>query len=456
MAVHQRFEHRQKQILSQSLVQSAKLLELPLPELRALIDEELEQNPVLEEETKAEPLPETPEIRMETAEERFESGQDAEEFADQEKPVAGRKENLHDHLSRQLRINTSDENTLKIGMALIHQIDENGYLRLPLTSISTETACPLEKVEETLRLIQTFDPAGIGARDLRECLLLQLDRSDNKDSLLRALIADHLEDLAQGQWSKLLKTLKCTDEALKEKVLKIHTLEPKPGRGYTFEETIYVIPDIAVEEKDDHLVVVTREESLPVLRINPTYRAMLRNKKIDDTTKDFIRKKIANGNNLMSAIQNRRHLLARVMELIVSIQKDALTDGFEKLKPLSLKEVAETTSIHESTISRIVMNKYVQTPAGIFPLRKFFSSGMKTKTGEDISSQSIQLKIQELIDAEDKHKPLRDQDLAVLLKQNENIEVARRTVVKYREALNIPSAPKRRKQALLPNAQFSA
>lgn len=450
MDIRQRADHRQKQVLNQSLVQSARLLELPLPELRALIDEELEQNPVLEEEAKAESLPEIPQTLPEAGENRLDAAQDGEETDNPEKPLPGRRESLHDHLSRQLRINTNDEERLKIGMALIRQIDENGYLRIPLNAIIAEIGAPQEHVENTLRLIQTFDPAGIGARDLKECLLLQLDRSDHKDGLLRTLISDHLEDLAQGQWAKLAKTLKCTDEALKDMVLKIHALEPKPGRGYSSEETVYVIPDISVEEKDDRLVVVTNDESLPLLRINPTYRAMLRNKKIDDKTKDFIRQKIANGNNLMSAIQNRRQMLGRVMELVMSIQKDALTDGFEKLKPLSLKEVAETTHIHESTISRVVMNKYVQTPAGIFPLRKFFSTGLKTTNGEDVSSQSIQLKIQELIDAEDKQKPLKDQDLVVLLKKNGNIEVARRTVVKYREAMKIPSAPKRRKATPIP------
>ncbi|MFA5038152.1 MAG: RNA polymerase factor sigma-54 [Candidatus Omnitrophota bacterium] len=457
MDVRQRVEQRQKPVLSQSLIQSSRMLELALPELRAVIEEELEQNPVLEEEIKAEAPRETPEIRQTSERETSEPAPDPDdELLGYEKPIPNKKENLHDHLSRQLRINTEDEEKFKAGMAVILSIDENGYLRVPPEVIAEESGFSCERVAEMLKLIQSFDPAGIGARDLKECLLLQLDRAENKDPLLRGLIEEHLQDMAAGQWQKLIKALKCSPEELKEKIIKIHSLEPKPGRGYSSEETIYVIPDVTIEEKDNQLVVLTREETMPVLRINPLYRAMLRNKKIDDKTKDFIREKIANGNNLMNAIQNRRHLLVRVMEIIASIQKEALTEGFEKLNPLSLKEVAEMTNIHESTISRIVMHKYVQTPVGIYPLRKFFSSGLKTSTGADISSQRVRLKIKELIDSENKNKPLRDQEIVLLLKQAENIDVARRTVVKYREAMKIPSAPKRRKEALTLNGQLAS
>jgi RNA polymerase sigma-54 factor len=366
-----------------------------------------------------------------------------------EKPIPDKKENLQDYLGRQLRISCSDKEDLRAGMALIRQIDPNGYLQADLKALAEEISCSPEKIADILSLIQTFDPPGIAARNLKECLLLQLERNKTDDPILRSLIEEHLEDLADGRQLKLLRKFKCTPEELQQEISKIHGLEPKPGRGFFDEETTYIIPDIVIEEKNDTLTVVTREESLPIIRINPVYRAMLRDKKVDEKTKDFIREKIANGSNLMRAIRNRRDLLLHVLTIVAETQKEALTQGLDKLRPLSLKETAEKAGMHESTMSRIVMNKYVQTPIGIFALRRFFSTGFKTKDGEDVSSQSIQFKVKDLIDSEDKNHPLRDGDIVRLLKETQHIDIARRTVVKYRKALGIPSVPQRRKNALM-------
>ncbi|MDD5575133.1 MAG: RNA polymerase factor sigma-54, partial [Candidatus Omnitrophica bacterium] len=398
MDIRQKTEQRQKQVLSQSLVQSSKILELPLLDLRGVIEAEMEENPALEEDGRLQIQNEPPVAPQESPQSEEPDDPAAErhdrpnELANYEKPIPDRRESLHDSLGRQLRISLSDENDLKIGMALILQVDANGYLQADLQGLCEEIPCPPEKIAKILALIQTFDPPGIAARDLKECLLLQLDREKTNDPMLRCLVEEHLRDLAEGEWPKLLRKFKCTPDELQRKISKIHSLEPKPGRTFADEETAYVIPDITIEEKNDELTVSTREESLPILRINPLYRAMLRDKKVDETAKNFIREKIANGSNLMRAIRNRRDLLLRVLEIVAETQKEALTEGLDKLKPLSLKETAQKAGIHESTISRIVMNKYVQTPIGIFPLRQFFSTSFKTKDGEDVSSQSIRLK----------------------------------------------------------------
>lgn len=444
----------QKFILSQSLIQSVKILELPIIELKAMIANELEQNPVLDEVSRAEPGAEPP-IRLDRQEKYNEAAENTEQDGlssqgteDYEKPIPNRKESLQDHLARQLRINSSKEEVLSAGMSIIARLDGNGYLPQSPESIAEESGTSPETVLETLRLIQSFEPAGVGSRNLKECLLLQLERAGNNDKLLRCLVEEHLEDLAAGLWQKILKKLKCSPEELEEKVAKIHRLEPKPGRFYSDDATLYIVPDLTVEEKDGNISVSAREENVPVIRINPLYRSMLKNKKIDDTTKEFIRQKIANGSSLINAIRNRRQMLVNVLEIIAGVQKEALLEGLEKLKPLSLKEISEVTGIHESTVSRIVMNKYVQTPAGIYPLRSLFSSSLKRTDGEDVSSQGIRLIIKELIDGEDKQRPLRDEEIAKLLEETEKIRVARRTIVKYRLCLGLPSASKRRKQAL--------
>ncbi len=452
MAFKQRLEHHQKQVFSQGLRQTVKILELPVLDLKEMIDAEIVDNPAVEEtrepleprllprETSRDAAPETPEDPYRETE----TGTSPEEQSPYERPVPGKKESLTDALLRQLRINAENEIQLEIGGILILYIDDNGYLREDAFSDEELSGQPADEIEKAIRLLQTFEPAGVGARNLKECLLLQLNRYKENAGLTIRLIEEHLEDLASPDTARLCKKCKCTPEELSEALKKIHALEPKPGRSFSSEEIAYVIPDISVEEKDGALTVTVEEGALPTIRVNPTYRAMLRSRTVDEKTKEFIREKIKNAGNLIHAIQSRRETLAKVVELIVEFQKEAIEEGMEKLKPLTCKEMAQKSGLHESTISRIIAKKYVQTPLGVFALKDFFSTGLKTSNGEDVSSQRIKLKIQELIDQEDKANPLRDQAIAELISQAENIVLARRTIAKYRETIGIPPVSQRR------------
>ncbi|HQP91154.1 MAG TPA: RNA polymerase factor sigma-54, partial [Candidatus Omnitrophota bacterium] len=300
---------------------------------------------------------------------------------------------------------------------------------------------------KALSLIQSFEPSGVGARNLKECLLIQLAKSSDQDLLSRRLVEDHLEELAEKDRSKLCKKLKTTPEELEACLAKIQRLEPKPGRGFSTEETVYAIPDIFIEEKNEGLEVRVKDDVIPVIRVNPVYRNMLKGKKIDEKTKEFIKERIARANNLIRAIEGRKDTLLKVLSLITETQKEAIMEGIGKLKPLSIKEIALKTGLHESTISRVVANKYVQAPAGIFPVKALFSTAVKTEGGDDIASQKIKSKIRDLIDAEEKTKPLKDHEIARLINETEHTSLARRTIAKYRESLDIPPVSKRKHQA---------
>ncbi len=455
MANKARLEQHQKAVFSQSLRQTIKALELPVMELKRLVEAELQENPVLEEvlaPPASDSLPDRLKAASASEDENDYAGLSREimprEIANYERPVPGRKETLSETLLRQLRINAKDEKQVALGMHIIMHINENGYLMEEIQTPATPLTFTEKEFEETLRLIQTFDPPGVGARDLKECLLIQLRRRQETDPVLLKLIEGYLDELAEHHFDKICRKLRCTREGLAEKIHKIHSLEPKPGRAFASEEAVYVIPDVSIEEKDGDLVVITDDDKVPTVRVNASYRGMLRSASVDDKTKDFIREKIRNATRLIHAVQTRRDTILRVVELIVEIQKEALLEGMKRLKPLTLKEIAARTDLHESTISRIIMNKYVQTPIGIFPLRHFFSTAIKNMDGQDVSAEQLKCRIRDLVEEEDKSHPLSDQALAEILAGSEKVTIARRTVAKYREGLRIPSAPKRRENLL--------
>jgi len=455
MANKPRLEQRQKAVFSQSLRQTIKALELPVVELRRLVEAELQENPVLEEiltPPSAGSLPERLKAASASEDEHDYAGLSREvlprEIANYERPVPGRKETLSESLLRQMRISARDERQTALGMHIIMHINENGYLSQEIQTPEPPLAFTREEFEETLRLIQTFDPAGVGARDLKECLLIQLRRRQEKDPILLRLVEDHLDELAEHHFDKICRKLKCTRDGLAEKIHKIHSLEPKPGRAFATDEAVYVIPDVTIEEKDGDLVVVTDDDKVPTVRVSASYRGMLRSRSVDEKTKEFIREKMHNATRLIHAIQTRRDTIRRVVGLIAEIQKEALLEGMQRLKPLTLKEIAVRTDLHESTISRIIMNKYVQTPIGIFPLRDFFSTGIKSTDGQDVSAERLKCRIRDVIEEEDKNRPLSDQEIAKILAESEKVRIARRTVAKYREGMHIPSAPKRRQTLL--------
>ena len=455
MVNKQRLEQHQKAVFSQSLCQTIKALELPVMELKRLVEAELQENPVLEEVNAppvADSLPERLKAASASEDENDYAGLSREvapgEVANYERPVPGRKETLSETLLRQLRISARDERQAALGMHIIMHINENGYLAEEIQTPEPPVTFTREEFEETLRLIQTFDPLGVGARDLKECLLIQLRRRQEKDPILLKLIEDYLDELAEHHFDRICRKLKCTREGLAERIHRIHSLEPKPGRAFASDEAVYVIPDVSIEEKDGDLVIVTDDDKVPTVRVSASYRGMLRSPTVDEKTKDFIREKIRNATHLIHTVQTRRDTIRRVVGLVAEIQKEVLLEGMERLKPLTLKEIAGRTGLHESTISRIIMNKYVQTPIGIFPLREFFSTGMKNVEGQDVSAERLKCLIRDLIEEEDKTQPLSDQAIAALLAESEKVKLARRTVAKYREGLHIPSAPKRREDLL--------
>lgn len=449
MSFKQRFEHRQKPVFSQSLRQSVKILELPLLELKNAVEAELAENPVIEEIPQPSLSPE-PVKEIREPEEDYPSSYDKEpssgELVNYEKPILGKRESLNDSLLKQLRINAKDEQQLKIGTTLIDLIDANGYLKADFATLANELACSENEILLALQLIQTFEPSGVGAQNLKECLLIQLNKRQEKDDLLFKLIKNHLKDLATGKdINKLCKKLKCSREEFSRCIEKIHSLEPKPGRAFADDVIAYIIPDVTIEEKDNELVISTKDDSIPAIRINPVYRNMLKSKTVNDETKEFIRSRFTQAQNFIRAIKSRKETILKVVSHIAETQREAIREGADKLKPLTLNEIAEKVEMHESTISRVVRDKYVQTPSGLWPLKDFFSGGLKTSEGTDVSSQSIKLKIQELIESEDKASPLRDQKIAETINATEKISLARRTIAKYRDMLKIPPVSQRRK-----------
>ncbi len=452
MGVRQKLEFRQKAVFAQSLQQTMKALELPILELRGLMEAELAENPALEEVAGAASAPATespssaasnPDEGPPTSpgDERETTSQESEGF---EKPLPAKNETLSDFLLKQLRISADSETQLRLGELIIQNIDDNGYLSRSIEELAGENNAPPAEMESALKLVQTFDPPGIGARNLKECLLVQLKKAGDDKSMTYEIAENHLPDLANRDLERLCKKLKCSHEELAHCIEKIHALEPKPGRGFNYDEICYVVPDISIEERDDEFIVSVKEDALPLIRVNPVYRNMLKSKKVDEQTKEFIRERISRANDLIGAIQNRKRTLLKVVSLIAETQKEAVLEGVEKLIPLTLKEVAEKTGLHESTVSRIVANKYVQAPAGIFALKDLFSFGLKTTGGPDIASQRIKSKIQELIESEDKTKPLKDHEIADIVKEMEHTPLARRTIAKYREGMDIPPASQRK------------
>lgn len=452
----QKLAHRQKPVFAQSLRQSVKMLELPLLDLKNIIEAEMMANPVIEEapQDSQQDLPEFPVAVSADAHEEsdsalFDEGAALNNYARYEKPLPGAKENLGDFLLRQLRIAAADERETRIGACIIQQIDENGYFQGDLSGVCADADCePEEALGILVGVIQNFEPAGVAARTLKECLLIQLKKRGENNALLFKIISRHLDDLSQDCClAKLCKKLKCSEEEARRSLERIRSLEPKPGRLFSDEETAYVIPDITIEEKDSNLVVSTKDDVLPVVRINPVYRNMLKSTKINDDVKEFIRQRLVLANDLIRALRNRKETFLKVVGFIAEVQKDAILEGSEKLKPLTLKEIAEKVHMHESTISRVVMHKYVQAPSGIWRLRDFFSGSLKTTEGGDISSWRVKVKIKELIDSEDKACPLRDQKIAELINETEKTPIARRTVAKYRGMLKIPPVSRRRRMA---------
>lgn len=357
--------------------------------------------------------------------------------------TAAEPESMSRNLIGQLSLSTENATDYKIGEWIISEIDERGYFSSSIEAGLQKLSVEPEEIERVLKLIQTFTPIGIGARDLRDCLLIQIEASHSGKPLLKKVVQDHLELLAKKQYPKIARMLKISVEQVQELGTIIASLEPIPGRYFSGRETIYVTPDVIVKKVDDEYVVYTNDDGMPRLRISSFYRNLLKSPNGNPKAKEYIRDKLRSAQWLVKNIQQRKDTIQNVAQKIVDVQKDFLDKGIAYMKPLILKEIAQRIGMHESTISRVTTNKYMETPRGIFELKYFFSSGIASSYGEAASSKSVKEVIRTLIENEDKRKPLSDQETVALL-SGRGFRIARRTAAKYREELGILSSKYRR------------
>jgi len=462
-------------IMTQRLQQALKLLQMPTLELQQALKLELERNPLLEEVDEVEEVQEIEEVKKEQGQDDAEPVEAATPEKDQQEvdwnelwpdtyegPSAPRtddpdaefyervpvtRQSLGDALIEQLRLLSLPQDDLAVGEYLIGSIDENGYLQTTVEEVSESFGVPPEKIEDLLAQIQKFEPAGVGARNLQECLWIQLVQRKQEGTLAGRIVQEQFENLLSKRFGEIARALKCTVEEVQAAGDLIATLDPRPGQEIAAEETKYVVPDLIVDRVADDFVVSLNDRNVPRLRISAAYQQMLRNKSAgQDETRKFISDKLNSAKWLIQTIEQRRKTMIKVMRRIVEEQRDFFERGVEGLKPLTLQQIANQIGMHESTVSRVTTNKYVQTPRGVFELKYFFSSGLATEEGDDVSAKVAKDKIQTLINNEDKRDPLSDQRIAEILHE-QGLRIARRTVAKYREALRLLPARARRRYA---------
>ncbi|HEV8674158.1 MAG TPA: RNA polymerase factor sigma-54 [Methylomirabilota bacterium] len=467
MAMEARLTLRQTQrlVMTPMLQQAIQLLQLSTIELQELLQKELTENPMLEESpTEEGPAPEPPadqpaaevtppdapavaetveapelpfditEIMFGPPEERTLVQQEEHEETRFENFV-GTTTSLADHLYDQLRLSVAEPEVQKAGEEIIGNLDEDGYLRATLAEMAEKTSLPLGTFEAALALVQTFDPPGVAARDLRECLLIQLRQQEGPDPLAVEILESQFEAFQRCKYAEIARALKRDPDRIQEAVEEIAGLEPKPGRRFAPSDTRYVVPDVHVHKTEDGYAIVLNDDGIPRLRINPYYRSMLVRGQSDEARR-YVEDRLRSAIWLIKSVHQRQRTLYRVTDSIVKFQKEFLEHGLPQLRPLSLRDVAEDIGMHESTVSRVTTNKYVQTPQGLFELKFFFHSGIATGRGDMVSSISVKKMIQDLVAQENQQKPLSDQEITRTLKQR-GLSIARRTVAKYREELGI-------------------
>jgi len=360
---------------------------------------------------------------------------------------------LSDHLLWQLHLGTCDERLLPIAEYIIGNLDEDGFLHGSDEEIAAATGASLPQVISAVAVVRSLDPRGVASRTLQECLGTQIDHlievagdPDETMVLDRAamVISDHWDTFLHQRWEKLASACECEVGALKDIVDVIHRLEPKPGRVFHQERNQYIEPDVHIRKIDDEYTIQLNDDGLPRLRINSRYARMLEGGAVDPQVAGYLREKMRSAVWLMKSIDQRQRTIYKVANSIVTFQKNFLDHGIEHLKPMVLRQVAEDIGMHESTISRVVSNKYMYTPRGLFPMKYFFHSGVDSARGENVSSLVVKERIKKLVEAEDPSRPLSDSKIMRML-QREGIRLARRTVAKYREEMAIPSSDKRKK-----------
>jgi len=463
----------QQLVMTPQLQQAIKLLQLSRMELLDVVTEELAENPMLEESEEHAPLENQAEEKPEAEEssEEIKSESEAVDDIDWQTYLEGyslsstttsdvyednedrpsfeslltKKSTLFDHLMWQLNLSNVPEAEYLAAAEIIGNLDDAGYLHADLQDICAATSVTEEVAEKALARIQKFDPAGVAGRNLQECLLLQMERLGLEDSLSATILRDHIDDIEGRRYPLIARTLKVSlDEVLAAAKI-VSELDPRPGRAFNQEDVQYISPDIFVHKVGDEYVVTLNDEGLPNLRINSFYRSALTNSdSVDKKAGEYIQDKMRSAVWLIKSIHQRQRTIYKVTKSIVKFQRQFFDYGIEHLKPLVLRDVAEDIEMHESTVSRVTTNKYVQTPQGLFELKYFFNSGISTTDGDSVASESVKIRIKEIVSKEDPKKPLSDQKIVLLLKEND-IHIARRTVTKYREMLGIGSSTERKR-----------
>ena len=455
----------QHQALAQALQQSLAILQMPLLELRQLLEAELESNPVLEEasELLAESLKAPAEMATTSSEsldrlahvthpdnERTNFWETMEEDEDDNDPlsaIAQPPPTLDDLLLRQVHGMALSPEIMRAAELIIGGLDESGYFREPLETLAAQLHLPLAVVEQGLKAVQQCEPVGVGARSLPECLLLQLQAQGLVTSLAARLIqGGALEELGQRQYARLARRFDCTPAEIEEAARKIALLAPQPGAVTgSHDQPPSIVPDIVITKHgDDRFHVVLRDNELPPVRISPTYRRMLRDPEVTDEVRAFVRDRIQAAVAVLRGIQQRQQTMHRLAEAVVKTQSAFLGHGLSGLKPMTYKQMAEAIGRHPSTVARAVAHKYLECPAGVFALSELFSVSLPGEFGEEgVSSQSVRMQLRELVASEDRRHPLSDEAIVAQMREH-GMHLARRTVAKYRQQLRIPAAHERR------------
>lgn len=506
---------RQQLVMTPQLQQAIKILQLSLPELEAIVQSELEQNPMLEplDQSPAEAASETeisePEAAAEADGEPLppeadgvaaaNSDDDWETGAREEKPAATtveteardaaleikelnnlekldwreyletysnnwqeatppdndddhrsalentpiRRSSLEDHLMWQLRLSNLNESDQHIGATIIYNLNDDGYLETPIEELAAQLEVEPVEVERVLARVQRFDPPGVAARDLPECLLAQLQNLGMEESLAAKIITNHIDLLEKHRYAEIAKVLNVPVETVGQAAKIISLLEPKPGRDYGGEEPTYVVPDVYIHKVGEDYVVTLNREAVPRLRLAGYYQRVLNDADVAPETREYLQERLRSARWLVKSIYQRQQTIFKVATSIVKFQRAFFDHGISLLKPLVLKDVAEDIGMHESTISRATANKYAHTPQGIFELKFFFTSGVKGAGGEDVSAETVKEQIRGMVTAETPNNPLSDQAIAEMLRAKQ-INIARRTVAKYRQAMGIPPSANRK------------
>jgi RNA polymerase sigma-54 factor len=375
-----------------------------------------------------------------------------EYFAQSNVPLRGREEeeerrqymldslvagtSLQEHLLEQVRLSELTDDQRPVAETIIGNIDDSGYLRASVDEVAFSTNIPAAQVQAVLEVVQTFHPPGVGARDLRECLLLQLERAGRRETLEYAVVDRHMDALGRRRFPELARALGQSIETVQEACVRISHLEPRPGRDYLPDDTLYVVPEVFVSKVGDDYVVTTNNEPVPHLRISNTYKDLMARPNSTSEVREYIREKIRAGKFLIKSLHQRQATILNIAREIVGRQREFMEKGVSHLRPMTMAQVAEVVGVHETTVSRAVAGKYMETPQGVFEMKFFFTSGIPTSSGIGMSNASVKGVIAEMVGAEDRGKPLSDEEIVKRLGER-GILIARRTVAKYRSELNI-------------------